>query len=718
MRGQSRTRTAPLVGVLLVYSLLAFVWLLPMSLHPTTMLADSGDPTHLAYVTCWVARTLFTNPLGLFDTNSFYPHSKTLTFSDHMLPEAVMVAPIYWLTKNPVLVGNATVFFGLVLSAFGMFWLIRDVTGSASAGFLAGIAYSFNGFALVEVVRPLVLHLAWWPLAFMFLLRFAASGRKAALVACAAFFALEGLSCTYFLIYTALLGPVWVALAYLGQGRRPSRSDLGRMALVFGASGLALALFLWPYVTLVRSGTLPHLTSIWGMNLLGHLRPPTLGPLWGWERIFGTDAFGREFKGYLALALGLAGAVIVFRRRGPSTERALGLIALVSAVVGVVFSLGSPAHIGSLALDPAPYKLFLSIPVLGGLRHAPRFNVLANLGLALFLGLGCAALLRKLGRAQLAVVGALAILLPLEHWRSPLYGVPIPTGDSLPAVYSWVKDNTSGPLLELPLYSKRRMHALYLHNSTVHWKPVPIGRTSFSPAGYEYLLWALWSFPDDASLGIAAGMGIKTLVIHPLMLSEPERGRMLTWLGEHPGLEKLRCFSDRLPEKFAVYGLGSECVYHIKDAAHWRSGACAPSDEIPRSGWGIYSPLDGDLRRLRDDDLGTSWSSRLKPEVTAHLRVRFADRERLAAVVVETQGDPPRRFSVELLGDDGWHEVVPDETSARVELALSQLARARVNRLTLRFPPEDALGFRLKGIEPDYWAFSEVRAYRDCRARE
>jgi hypothetical protein len=721
MRGRSLTRTALLVGVLLVYSLLAFVWLLPMSLHPTTMLADSGDPTHLAYVTCWVAHTLFTNPLGLFDTNSFYPHSKTLTFSDHMLPEAVLVAPVYWLTNNPVLVGNATVFFGLVLSAFGMFWLIRDVTGSASAGFLAGIAYSFHGFALVEVVRPLVLHLAWWPLAFMFLLRFAANGRKAALVACAAFLALEGLSCTYFLVYTALLTPVWIVLAYLGQGKRPSRPDLGLMALVFGACGLALVIFLWPYVGLVRSGSLPRLTSVWGMNLLGHLRPPTLGPLWGSVRFFGTDYFGREFKGYLALALGLAGLVVVFLRRGPSAERALGLIGLVSAAVGVVFSLGTPAHVGSFVIDPAPYKLFLSIPVLGGLRHAPRFNVLVILGLALFVGLGCAALLRTLGRAQLVVVGALAILLPLEHWRPPLYGAPIPTGDSLPAVYSWVRDNTSGPLLELPLYAKRRMHALYLHNSTVHWKPVPIGRTSFSPPGYEYLLWALWSFPDEASLEIAAGMGIKTLVIHPLMLSEPERGRMLTWLDEHPGLEKLRCFSDRLPEKFAVYGLGSECVYRISDAEIWRKKACTPSDEIPRSQWGIYSPLDGDLKPLRDADLGTAWSAKLKPEATAHLRVRFAERETLAAVVIETQEDPvllPRRFALELLGDNGWHEVVPDEIHARSELVLSQLARARVNRLTLRFVPESAQGFRVKGIEPDRWAFSEIRAFRACRASE
>ena len=126
----------------------------------------------------WDAHQLARRPWALFDSNSFHPYPRSLAFADHLTPEAVMVAPVVWTTGNAVLAFNASVVAALALSALAMFALVRRVTGRADAAFLAGLAYAFTSFTRHELPRVHVLHVQWWPLALLFLLRFADRGRR------------------------------------------------------------------------------------------------------------------------------------------------------------------------------------------------------------------------------------------------------------------------------------------------------------------------------------------------------------------------------------------------------------------------------------------------------------------------------------------------------------------------------------------------------------
>ena len=44
------------------------------------------------------------DPLHLFDANIFHPERNTLAFSEHMLPQALMGAPLLWLGRYAQLV--------------------------------------------------------------------------------------------------------------------------------------------------------------------------------------------------------------------------------------------------------------------------------------------------------------------------------------------------------------------------------------------------------------------------------------------------------------------------------------------------------------------------------------------------------------------------------------------------------------------------------------
>src|SRR3954468_11328241 len=61
---------------------------------------DLGDPLLNAWIMAWDATHL---GRGWWSANIFAPHPLSLAYSEHLLPQAVAVLPIYALTRNPLL---------------------------------------------------------------------------------------------------------------------------------------------------------------------------------------------------------------------------------------------------------------------------------------------------------------------------------------------------------------------------------------------------------------------------------------------------------------------------------------------------------------------------------------------------------------------------------------------------------------------------------------
>src|ERR1700674_1107617 len=104
---------------------------------------DNGDGQFSIWNVAWVARTLVVDPLHVFDANIFYPHRGTLAYSESNLGAGVLAVPVYWATRNPYAAHNFVFLLAFVLSATGMYFLVRRLTGTRSAAAVSAICFAF-----------------------------------------------------------------------------------------------------------------------------------------------------------------------------------------------------------------------------------------------------------------------------------------------------------------------------------------------------------------------------------------------------------------------------------------------------------------------------------------------------------------------------------------------------------------------------------------------
>jgi hypothetical protein len=708
-----------LLLVVLAYAALALLWMRPMSFSPATVLPDVGDPVHLAYVMAWDAHQLVRRPWALFESNSFYPWPHSLAFGDHLLPEAIVVAPVWWVSGNAVLAYNVSTFLALTTSAMAMFLLVRELTGNAAGGFVGGLAYAFNGFTFIEIARVQVVHLEWWPLSLLFLVRFLRGRRSRDATLFALLLALQGLSCTYYLVYSALVLPVWLLLAYAVRRRFPDRGERRALALAFVLAGLATAPLLWPY--LGRLGQAEGTVSN-GADLAAFFTPGQANPIYGAGAA--QASYAREFIGHAALVLILVGLWTGWRRRdddGARVLRAFAVIAGATFLIGMVLALGPVIRVGGIPRLAGPLALVLRLLPVSSLRQTPRFDVLARLAGALLMGIGVGTWVPRLPRVgRILVIAVLAVLLPLEHWQPPLYGSRLPVGDEVAPVHRWLATEGTGPLVELPLFEKKRFWAMYLYFGTYHWRPVPIGRTSFYPPSHELLAATLARFPDAMSVETLDRLGVGTVVVHPGLWGASEGPYRIAQLQKTPRLELVHVFTDGA----ILPWLAESRVYRIRPTDHPAPPPCRLEGELPRDGWRAASMAASGLASLLDGRLDTAWTTR-RPQMTGdRLRVTFDAPADLTAVALQSGSafaEFPRNPMLELQEETGeWIQPeLVDRPLERWRTMEALMTRPIEAPYVLRFAPRRATGFRVtlasEGMFTAPWTVAEVRAYARCR---
>ena len=125
-------------GPLLFYTAAAvvFTWPLVVSLRSHLGAPEGpGDPYLNLWILGWDLRTITAHPAWLFngrifDANIFHPATGTLTYSDHLIPQALLVLPVYLLSGDPVLCYNVLLFGSFVASGLAMHALARTLGAS------------------------------------------------------------------------------------------------------------------------------------------------------------------------------------------------------------------------------------------------------------------------------------------------------------------------------------------------------------------------------------------------------------------------------------------------------------------------------------------------------------------------------------------------------------------------------------------------------------
>ncbi len=156
-----------------------------------------------------VAKDIFVNPLSTFPfgSNMFYVNAT-----------GFLMAPIT-IIFGYLVSYNLVVIFNLILSAFGMFLLVRHITRSAGAGFIAGIVYAFCPNILVRSYTTFdSTQVQWIPFYTLYTIRFFENRTwKNALCAGGFFICAILFSMPYYLVYmpihTAILLSVYATKA-------------------------------------------------------------------------------------------------------------------------------------------------------------------------------------------------------------------------------------------------------------------------------------------------------------------------------------------------------------------------------------------------------------------------------------------------------------------------------------------------------------------------
>src|SRR5260370_21605996 len=94
-----------------------------------TGVGNHDNPQFIIWRLAWVAHALITDPGHLFDGNIFYPARNTLAFSDAMMVEGALAAPLFWLGVSPILIYNTLLLGGIAASGIAMFVLARHLLG-------------------------------------------------------------------------------------------------------------------------------------------------------------------------------------------------------------------------------------------------------------------------------------------------------------------------------------------------------------------------------------------------------------------------------------------------------------------------------------------------------------------------------------------------------------------------------------------------------------
>ncbi|MGE3841914.1 MAG: hypothetical protein AB7I50_10030 [Vicinamibacterales bacterium] len=531
--------TAPSVGTLALFVLLAVVHTWPLATAPSLLTRhDNADAWLNEWTLAWVAHAMVTQPWQIFDANIFYPARDSLAFSEHLIPQGLLGAPLAWMGGSPVLVFNLVLMAGFALTGWMTTVVVARWTGDWLAGAFAGSVAAFNTHTLSRMVHIQAVHVEFLALALFGLDRLLRSPRVRHVLWLAGWASLQMLCSGYLLVFTATtlaVGSLVRWSEWVGRGR-------GRVFVRLAWAAVLCALlcgpFLLPYARVRREQQLTRsLQEVAAYSAHWQDYLTTVGNVhysWWSARFYrGTDAL---FPGVLPIAL--TGVAVM---TGIAWRDRRARMASAAVVACLILSFG-PA-------TPVYRLLYAGIPLLEGIRGAARFGYVVIFGLGILGAFGLADA-RKRMRRQGGRVAAGSLL------ASVLVGAV--NLEALVAPHDFVAFAGPSPVfrvlseravvVELPLWPPADIarNAPYLLNSTRAWYRLVNGYSGFVPAQYGALATDMRAFPDETSREALERLGATHVVVHLDELPGlAERLASETWLEQVAGARDVRIFRIR-----------------------------------------------------------------------------------------------------------------------------------------------------------------------------
>lgn len=480
-----------------------------------------GDPFLNLWILGWGLEQWTTDPLGVltgraFDANIFHPASGTLTYSDHLLLPALLLAPLYAVTGDVVLCYNVLLLGSMAASGVAMYAFARGVSGSEGGAVIAGLAWAVWPYRTAHLIHLQLQALYFLPLALLLLHRLVARPTVARAAALGLVAGLQAVASVYYGVMTALaLGLCAFALAWT-TGRITSTRLWSRLALAAAVGTLVVAPVLVPYLQSAREGgfgrnlfeaanhaagarsyvQVPDENLVYGRT--GVLRPAAPAP--GARDRTGVEH--RLFPGLTVLVLAAVGLGAAWRRdRWPVAAAGATLV-----LAGGVLSLGPEG------VRPVYAALHEWLFGFQAIRAPARFAVIAMLGLASLAALGAGAALGRWPRHRWTIAAALGAFVLVESLNAGLVYATAPPRQT--PLGQWLAAAPEpGAVLHLPLDDDFG-NTPAMVQSLEHGRPLVNGYSGQRPPFYSALVEAMAAFPAAPALAALREIGV-TFVVAP-----------------------------------------------------------------------------------------------------------------------------------------------------------------------------------------------------------
>jgi len=491
------------------YVIAAIVTTWPLVVNVRTLLGatvGAGDPYLNLWILGWGMQASVSHPAslltgGVFNANIFYPATGTLAYSDHLLLQSLLLAPLYAVTHDVVLCYNVLLLASLVASACAMHLLVRAVVGSESGAYLAGLGWGFGPYHFAHLIHLQLQALYFLPLTFLFLHRVMAGrrGRDVALLGITT--GLQAISSVYYGVIGGLALVIGGVALAIGVGRWRSAPLLRRLlyASVIAAALVAPVAVVYGRVA-EREGFGRNLYQA-GQNdavVSSYFQAPPGNVLYGRTGLLRHQDAGPErelFPGFILIALACLGVWRGWKR--DAKPAVLAMTALLA--FGFLMSLGPD---GARAVYAAFHRFVFGF---SAIRAPARFSVLVVFGLSVLAAIGIRALPRQL--ATLVIVAA-----AVEWLHVPTTLVPAPPLHT--AVGQWLAgESDPGAVAVLPLGLDIDATPAMVQ-SLEYLRPIVNGYSGQRPDFYRPLAEAINTFPSFDALRALHDTHVRFIVVH------------------------------------------------------------------------------------------------------------------------------------------------------------------------------------------------------------
>jgi len=575
-----------LAGLFLGLLTVGMTW--PVARHLNTHVTPGQQPVMtVPYLNLWTLawnhRWLKGETESYWDANLFYPHRKTLAYSEPQFGMGLLTVPLTFFGASTVLAYNLLLLgfvWGAGVSVYGLCWyLFREYANDGVdsrfapreiyrwvASVTAGVLYGFHFYVFLEMGVLQLLATLFAPLSFLGLHRFFDSNKwRDALIFCVGF-----LGAWYTCGYYGLFLSVFIFCFVLRYGYRKLFEKRGLIVSIVTAAITIIGLV--PLVLGMQSAktamslsrpkfVVENISAVIG----NYLKFPHNS--WLYENILEVSNPGRgTFLGFSLICLSCIGGIAIFSMRfsARTNTRVPNWRVLLNRV-------RFPSHYGifyilmagfafwlsyGMALIPpdakglgiyrflvwiSPYNLLYQfVPGFTSIRSPYRFYIFLVLFLAVLSGWGVLWVSECMrSRWRRVLIPLILVAVVIELWPLPARLVRVPGSvRELPEIYQQIealpKDAT---LLELPLARgsseiNMEREARSLYYSTFHWHPIVNGYSGFLPLANIGLDQVVARSEPETLLSAFRTFGIQYVLTRESALNEQEKKRLKTLEGK------------------------------------------------------------------------------------------------------------------------------------------------------------------------------------------